>query len=256
MSMIGKEEQLVSLIHIKNKAYKELESCFLNSDNPILLVGPYHCGKKYSVSNLCLQNAKNMYEIEKIKSDSDLYGYFDAKSEYQKSPLFMAYLNGEILYIDDIASSKNYFKTLIDISNSKTLEFPCGKIEKNKEFRIIMSMDKDEFLQLNKKVENKLDVVKFNYDKTVEKVLCPDVELYEILTEIRKICKKNSILISITTETFKNAYILKSLNSFKDEDILRSVLGGNFTRQILDILILSLTKLQNNRFYGILTSWR
>ena len=160
---------IVDLLKIQGKGYITLEKIYEKSDKPILLVGPYHCGKRYSVQTLCYEKNKMFYEIDTVKEESDFLGYFNENGEYQKSALFMAYVNGEVIYIDHSSMSKENFNKLMSIYNSDSYEFPCGKVEKNKNLRLIISVDKEGYLENIYSIKQYFEVIFYKYDETIEK---------------------------------------------------------------------------------------
>lgn len=253
-----KEDIVVSvdLLKIEGKGYFTLEKIYQSSEKPILLVGPYHCGKRHSVQALCYEHNKVFYEIDKVNSESDFLGYFNNKGEYQKSPLFMAYINGEILYIDHSSMSKENFNKLMDIYTSNSFEFPCGVFEKNKNFRLIISIDKEGYLDNLYSIKQHFEVIFYNYDETIEKKLCPDEELYQFLIGLRAISRALDLPLVISTETFKNSYTYSQISKTTPKDVIRSVMGNNFFSYILEALVIALkSTMEGNKYYEELKGW-
>ena len=245
--------EFVDKFRVDNKSYKDLVKAYENSDKPIMLIGPYHCGKRTSVQSLCLDEVRNFYEIDNIKDETQLYGFFGSDGEYQKTALFMAYVNGEVLYIDTGRSALKFIDELLNIQSSTSLKFPCGEFAKAKGFRVIVSVDKESYTEKSKSLREKFEVVMFNYDENVEKNICKDKELYDFLNGVRKVYQNNNIAMTLTTDVFKNAYDLTKIKDVTKEEIIRSALGGNYENYVLELIASEQRKnLIANSYYNVL----
>ncbi len=251
--MINNKNKLMKLIEVDNGSYPLLVKAFNENNKPILIVGPVHCGKKYSVNKYCRENARVFYTTSIAKSLDEIYGDTNENGEFQKTPLFQAYVNGEVFYLDELlACPTNMLKNLIALQESSEHTFSCGTFKKHPNFRVVISVDADS-IKPSTTLMQKVNLIKFTYDAKVEAHLCPDEELYEFLTVLRKVAKKHSLDLIITTETFKRLYEMSCLNSFKKIDLVKSVLRADYTRATLNLLIDELGyHLADNQYYETL----
>lgn len=230
-----REERINEFYHY---SYKELESKFNKTDKMIMLLGPVHCGKQYSVRQLCFKKAKIFYSNILIVDKKDLLGYFNGQKEYEPSELFMAYSNGEVFYIDELSHcSKDVLKELIKINKSTSYKFPCGKVKKHKNFRIIVSVNERNFDVKNRFISSNFEVIFYNYDQELEKRLCPDEQLYEFISSVRKLSDEQKVCSVVTSNTFRKYYNILSLGYFTPLDLAISILRTGQYYNILQQMI-------------------
>lgn len=228
---LGRLDKINEIYHC---SYKDLENKFDNSDKMIMILGPVRCGKQYSVRQLCFKKSRIFYSNIMILDKNDLVGFYDETKQYQPSELYMAYLNGEVFYIDELSHcSAEIIKELIKINKSISYKFPCGKVYKHKNFRIIASVDEKNFDIKNRNVVSNFDVVSFEYDPDLEKRLCPDDDLYEFISSVRIISDKNKLNIVITSNTFRRYYNILKLGYFTPHDIVVSILRAGYSLNIV-----------------------
>ena len=238
---------ILRAVEIHHKEYDKLQDIMESTNKVVLLYGPRACGKKYAVTQFCRENWQVPYFCANIRTEEDIFGtMFEGK--YQKSQLFMAYLNGEVLVVGNVASAQ-LLALLSKIQNSKSVKFPCGRVEKGKGFRIVYVVERE---NINiEGLQNEFAAIRFDYDPVIEAKICQDLDLYNFLNAVRNIGN-----LCVTTNTFKKLYDMSKIAPFTKSDVVKSLLcGDNSTSTIAEIVKKAGGKLKTNAYMKELASF-
>jgi MoxR-like ATPase/cytochrome c553 len=103
----------------------------------IMLIGPAGSGK----TTVCMNVAKALdlpFEftpVNPMTTKTDLLGYMDANGRYVETALYRAYKNGGVFLLDEVdAANPAVLTTLNSLLENGVGSFPCGKVERHKDF--------------------------------------------------------------------------------------------------------------------------
>ena len=231
---MGVENILIS------KYYVGLEKAYKDTNKPIIISGPVDCGKETAIKHLCFNEGKTPYIVSQPTSADELFGFIDSNGEYKASPLFEAYVTGQIFAIKDVKKvTKSLLAIILKITANK-LRFPCGEVDKKDGFRVIITTSADV------KSDDNFKVVRFYYDMMLESKLCSDASFVKLLTNMREIATNNNLKISITTKTFEDVEKIRQVQAGKDISIIENIIAP-LTKPEIRILFKELEKNNVNR---------
>lgn len=247
-----KNNRIQTKKEIYSCSYTKLEKAMQSHNKKIvMLVGPIACGKSTAVKQYCAKNYRACYSATVIKSVKELLGFVGEDGEYQKTAFAMAYVNGEIFYLDQLTNCPaELLKELIKIQREDSYKFPFGVVKKHPGFRIIVSVDLKNSQVITDKVRSNFEVVNFKYDRAVEMQICPNPELYEFITELRKISLTEDVKIDVTTYTYKKIYEISKLSSFSKRDVIFALIRGDYYTFVIETLIEKMNEsIPNNSYF-------
>lgn len=219
---------------LKHAKYNELASLLKNYDKPILILGDVGCGKTTAVMQLAEETNSKLYFLGSVETSKDFIGIDNEKEKDVPSSFFLSYVNGGILYVDDVAKRKvDIIMELLTLVKKESLTVGKKKYPKNKDFKVILSCENQNELITNyvKKtiVDRKLvNMVEFEYDEILEKKICSDKEFYKFFLGVRSF-NKDSMFMGATTTALTKCSKLLETNVFTQEDIIQALLVKGYT---------------------------
>jgi DNA polymerase III delta prime subunit len=228
----------VKLEHVESSKLKVLLTKYTK---PVLILGPVGCGRCTAVKQIAESLGQELYFLGNINNHIDFIGIDNKEGEDVPSNFLLAYLNGGVLFVDDVSKRKfETIKQLIELSKKDSININKKKIEKNKNFKIVLSCDIENDMIVNfieKKLldDNEVISIKFNYDEKLEKNLCDDKDFYDFFMEIRKMNEGSIYNVSTTSAIVKCNKLLKS-PAFTTEDIIGALFVNGYNYEMLDNL--------------------
>ena len=125
---------------IKGVTHEKFETVlkFVNEDLPIYLYGPPGTGKNV----ICKQVAESLslpfYFTNAVTQEYKLTGFIDANGTYHETQFYKAFKDGGIFFLDELDASIPEVLIILNAAiANRYFDFPIGKIEASKDFRII-----------------------------------------------------------------------------------------------------------------------
>ena len=222
---------------LTSKYYVTLEKAYKDTTKPIIVSGPIDCGKETAIKQLCFNEGKTPYIVNQPANANEMFGFLDANGEYKASPLFNAYVTGQVFVIKDIKKiTKSLLSVVLKITNSDKLKFACGEVNKKDGFRIILTTP-----ITNMQTNDNFKVVRFFYDMKLESKLCTDASFVKLLMAMRDIASSNGIDIKITTKSFDDVEKIRKIKAEKDITIIENIIAP-LTKTEVRILFKELEK--------------
>lgn len=204
---------------INDLTHKKFETVLklVNLKMPVLLVGPAGSGKNV----LCQQIAKalnlDFYFTNAVTQEFKITGYADANGRFVETQFYQAFKNGGLFMLDEIDASCPESLVVLNcaIANGY-FDFPgVGFVKAHPDFRVIAAANTyGTGADLSYVGRNQLDaatldrfsVINIDYDKRIEKSVCPDDELRSALQQIRAICNKNGTQFILSYRGMNSVY--------------------------------------------------
>lgn len=250
-------------IEIKNDLeVKQIEGLFHNKFEdilkivqrgvPLMLTGPAGAGKNHTLEQVAEALDLDFYFTNAVTQEYKLTGFIDANGVYQETQFYKAFKDGGLFFLDEIdASCPEALITLNSAIANGYFDFPNGKVEANKNFRVACAGNTygtgADMVYVGR---NALDgatldrfvTINFDYDKDIEKQLAYDDELYNFIIALRKAIKDASLRYIVSMRATINAS--KLLNAGIDKyEILKDVIIKNMQIDDLNVII---KKINNN----------
>ncbi len=211
--------------------------------NTVCLDGPEKCGKTQLVKQLAVLLGLSLSNIGNVYDEiTQINGYYDFNTNYNKSPFQEKFENGGIVLMKNINTAPVQAISSLNgiISNFSYNPYIFGDKKlttPNKNFRLIMT---NNFASIAKNQIDNVVTIKMDYDTEFEKSLTKNDEILNFLFELR-----NSKL-KITTSTFINVIHNLDLGLFDEKEVIRDFIAS---QNPIDMLNTASSKInQNNRY--------
>lgn len=232
---------------VKHEKFEMIKTCIENNI-PVYLAGPAGSGKNYTLEQISWELGLEFYFTNSVQQEYKLTGFIDAGGTYHETEFYKAFKNGGIFFLDEMDASIPEVLVLLNaaIANGY-FEFPNGKIEAHKNFRVVaagntVGSGADELytgrLVLDQATLDRFVIIEFDYDRNIEMHLAKgNSELVDFVRELREQAKKNGIRATFSYRCIKMVTKLEQTEiSLKD---------------ILEIAVFKgLNKDTINQFYG------
>lgn len=176
----------------------------VNNDIPVFLTGKAGTGKNV----ICKQVAKalglNFYFTNAVTQEYKLTGFIDGYGKYHETEFYKAFTKGGVFFLDEIDASIPETLVILNAAiANRYFDFPNGKVEAHKDFRVIAAgnttgngADNDYTGRycLDEASLDRFVLIEIGYSQTIEKVLCCDnVELISFAHAFREVVEKAGI---------------------------------------------------------------
>lgn len=195
----GTKTQETDLVHEK---FEEI-LMLVNNNIPVMLTGGAGSGKSSTCEKVANALGLDFYFSNAITQEYKLTGFIDAMGNYQETQFYQAFKNGGLFLLDEIDASVPEALVILNtaIANGY-FDFPNGKIEAHKDFRIVACANtyglggNDVYVGRNQLDGASLDrfaVIYFNYDEILEKNLVVNKNWAEFIQALRERIQKRQI---------------------------------------------------------------
>jgi hypothetical protein len=214
-----------------------------------MLVGPSGGGKTTLGINVAKAVDLKFYGVSMSRTmlQYELLGFKSAGSgEYQATPLYYAYKDGGLLFLDEIdSSSDNALTQLHALLENGSHEFPMGRIDMHKDFVCIAAANTygrgadRQYVgrtQLDAATIDRFIFLDFEYDEVMERAIVGNDAWVDKVQKIRKAAFELKERVVISPRASIDGADLLALG-WKEKDILDSVLwkgtDKNISKRIL-----------------------
>lgn len=110
----------------------------VNADIPLYLVGPAGTGKNVICKQIAEALGLEFYFSNAITQEYKLTGFIDSVGKYQETQFYKAFTNGGLFFLDEIDASIPEVLVILNAAiANRYFDFPNGKVEAHKDFRVI-----------------------------------------------------------------------------------------------------------------------
>lgn len=126
---------------LKSKAVHEKFDTVLklvNMDIPVYLSGEAGTGKNVICKQVAEALGLDFYFTNAVTQEYKLTGFIDANGTYHETQFYKAFKNGGLFFLDELDASIPEVLVILNAAiANRYFDFPTGKIEANKNFRLI-----------------------------------------------------------------------------------------------------------------------
>lgn len=181
----------------------------VTADIPVFLSGPAGCGKNVMCKQVAQALGLNFYFSNAVTEEYKMTGFIDANGVYHETEFFKAFTQGGVFMLDEIDASSPEVLVLLNAAiANKYQNFPTGKYEAHKDFRLIAAGNTygtgadSEYtgrFQLDASSLDRFAILDVTYDKKIEESLAGgDQDLLKFVWEFRKSVKKSNINFTVS----------------------------------------------------------
>ena len=237
-----KRHEVSGLFHQDFEKVLKLVEC----DIPTMLVGPAGSGKNVCIKQVAEALGMEMYYTNNVSNEFKVTGFVDASGIYHETEFYKAFKNGGVFFLDEIDSSDPSALIILNsaIANGY-VTFPHEKVERHPDFRCVAAANtwgngRDyQYVGRNALDAASLDrfvIIRFDYDKNLEKALFPDDKILEFVWNARESAFRNSIRHIFSSRTIKYSYEMKNAG-FDITTIIKSVIVKGMNADDINTLI-------------------
>lgn len=193
---------------IYHEKFDLIKTCIQN-DIPVYLVGEAGTGKSFTLEQVSWELGIDFYSTNSVQQEYKLTGFIDAGGTYHETEFYKAFKNGGIFFLDELDASIPEVLVLLNAAiENKYFEFPNGKIEAHKNFRVVaagntVGSGADELytgrMVLDQSTLDRFVFIDFGYDKNIELFLADgNEELVDFVHTLRDEAKTNGIRMTFS----------------------------------------------------------
>ena len=249
--VIKQNQTQVKLKGIFHKDFDKICNIVAN-DIPLMLVGGAGAGKNYTLEQVAKGLGLTFYSTNAISQEYKLTGFIDANGVYHETEFYKAFKNGGMFFLDEIdASNPDVLITLNSAIANRYYDFPIGRIEAHKDFRVVCAGNTfgtgADMVYVGRNVLDgatldRFVVLEFDYDEQVERQLAYDEELYLFIKALRNAINKSNLRSIVSMRALINGTKVLEIGINK-ETILKTVIIKNMQIDDLNVII---NKLNNS----------
>lgn len=239
---------------VEGKTHKIFENVLkmVNGSIPLFISGPAGSGKNFLIEQIAKGLDLKFYFSNAIKEEYNLNGFIDANGTYHETPFYKAFKTGGVFFLDEVDSSIPEALLILNaaIANGY-FDFPIGKVEAHKDFRIICAGNtfgtgaNAQYIGRNKLDASTLDrfvLVRMDYDLNLEKSIVKHLnkdesKYFKFVIRLRKYSTNNKWNIIFSTRTIINGYKLISLGLEIEEVFKMLLFKCNQSKVMMEELI-------------------
>lgn len=176
----------------------------VNQDIPVFLSGPAGSGKNVICKQVAEALGLDFYFSNAVTQEYKLTGFIDANGHYQETQFFKAFTNGGVFMLDEIDASTPEVLVILNAAiANKYFDFPTGKVEAHKDFRIIAGgntfgtgadIEYTGRYQLDAASLDRFAIIEIDYSEAIENAISNgNEELVKFVRDFRKAVKKSGI---------------------------------------------------------------
>lgn len=213
---------------------------------PLMLTGPAGAGKNHTLEQVAEALGLDFYFTNAVTQEFKLTGFIDANGIYQETQFYKAFKDGGLFFLDEVdASCPEALVILNSAIANGYFDFPNGKVQANENFRVACAGNTygtgADMIYVGR---NTLDgatldrfvTIEFNYDENIEKQLAYDDELYNFITNLRKVIQEASLRYIVSMRATINSTKLLEIDIPK-KDVLKTAIIKNMQEDDLNVII-------------------
>ena len=228
-----------------HKKFKDICTMVQNGI-PVMLTGPAGTGKNHTLMQVADALGLDFYYTSSVTQEYKLTGYEDANGKYHETEFYRAFTKGGLFMLDEVdASSPDVLVLLNGAIANGYFDFPNERASAHKDFRVVCAGNTfgtgADMIYVGRNVLDgatldRFVVIQMDYDSDVEQMLCPDTDLYDFVTRVRREIKKNSLRMLVGMRASINGY--KSIQTgMSKRFIIESIIFKGVGKDDVNLLI-------------------
>lgn len=188
---------------VKHEKFLQIKTC-VESDIPVYLVGPAGSGKNFTLEQIAKELDLDFYFTNSVQQEYKLTGFIDAGGIFHDTEFYKAFTSGGLFFLDEMDASIPEVLVLLNAAiANKYFEFPTGKVNAHKDFRVVSAGNTvgngaDEQyvgrLTLDQATLDRFVIIEFDYSEKIEITLAKgNTELVEFVHQLRAESKLKGI---------------------------------------------------------------
>lgn len=199
----------------------------VNMDIPVYMEGPAGTGKNVICKQVADSLGLEFYFTNAVTQEYKLTGFIDANGVYQETQFYKAFKNGGLFFLDEMDASIPEVLIILNAAlANKYFDFPNGKIEAHKDFRVIAAGNTmgtgatNEYtgrFQLDEASLDRFALVHIDYSPRIEEYLAQgDEELLHFIRAFRRTTENAGIYCICSYRTIERIKKLEGLFEIKE----------------------------------------
>lgn len=225
---------------------------------PVFLTGAAGTGKNVICKQVAEGLGLDFYFTNAVTQEYKLTGFIDANGRYHETQFYKAFKDGGLFFLDEMDGSIPEVLIMLNaaIANGY-FDFPTGKIESHKDFRVIAAgntfgtgadMEYTGRYQLDAASLDRFALVEIKYSPKIENALANnDNELCEFIRAFRRATNEVGIKHLATYRSIER--ITKLLGMLDLPEVLRIALLKNITSDDLNIIKNAMKISHSNKYF-------
>lgn len=228
---------------IKGVTHEKFETVLnlVSADIPVFLTGAAGTGKNVICKQVAEGLGLDFYFTNAVTQEYKLTGFIDANGRYHETQFYKAFKDGGLFFLDEMDGSIPEVLIMLNAAiANRYFDFPNGKIEAHKDFRVIAAgntfgtgadMEYTGRYQLDAASLDRFALVEILYSPKIEKALSgEDNELCEFVREFRTATERAGIKHLATYRSIERIHKLAGVMDNLAE-VLKISLFKNLTKQ-------------------------
>lgn len=218
-----------------DRQHKEFENllAFLANGFHVWLSGGAGSGKTTGAYNAAKALNLPFYSISVCAqtTKTEFFGYNDANGKYVESLFYKAYKNGGLFLIDEIDSGNaNVLSVLNAALENGHCGFPCGMVERHKDFRVVAAANTigtgGNAVYVGRNVidaatRDRFFTIDWSYDNEFELEISPNKEFTKKVQRIRKRAEELSLRVIVSPRvSIQGGHMINA--GMSEEQVLKS----------------------------------
>ena len=247
---------------VKGTPHEKFETVLklVNADVPVFLTGPAGSGKNHLCKMVADALGLDFYFTNAVTSEYKLTGFIDANGTYHETEFYKAFKNGGLFMLDEMDASIPEVLIILNagIAN-RYFDFPNGKIEAHKDFRVISAgntvgtgADSQYVgrLQLDASSLDRFALVEIDYSRNVELAIARgNEELVNFIHDFRNGLKECGFDHLVSYRAVERITKLEGI--LEAEEIIEMCLLKHMSYDDRKILLNAMTK-DSNKYYKVM----
>jgi MoxR-like ATPase len=237
---IPERGQILEVVH---ERFEEILQ-YVMLDEPVMLMGSAGTGKNVLVQQISKTLNLPFYFSNAVTQEYKITGFIDANGTFHETEFYKAFKNGGIFMLDEIDASIPEVLVILNAAiANRYFDFPNGRIDAHKEFRVIAAGNtygtgaNYQFVGRNQLDAASLDrfaIVEINYSPLIEEAMTNKKDLIEFIRDFRRVVEKNNIKHIVSYRSIKR--IDKLASSLPLTSVLKSCLLKNLEQDDLRMI--------------------
>lgn len=247
---------------IKGTAHSEFETVLnlVTVDIPVFLTGPAGSGKNHLCKMVADSLGLDFYFTNAVTNEFKLTGFIDANGNYHETEFYKAFKNGGLFMLDEMDASIPEVLIILNAAiANRYFDFPNGKIEAHKDFRVISAGNTvgtgadSEYtgrIQLDAASLDRFALIEIDYDYNIELSIAQgNKELVTFIRDFRNSLSESGIQHLVSYRCIERITKLEGMMDI--QKVMNMCLFKHLNNDDMKIVLGSM-KCKSNKYYNVM----